>query len=279
MKLSLKEHLRRGRRLLTDTSYRKTSRERERLGRLPRFTPALTTLLGPPFEIVDSLSFLEMYEDIWEREAYRFPRTAEKPVVLDGGANVGVGVTYFKRLYPDSEIIAFEPDEKIFPVLKRNVEAWGLQGVTLVPCALWREETDLAFLAEGSYGGRIARERDPVDGKVRAVRLRNYLDRRIDLLKLDIEEGETEVLEDCADRLERVNHLFVEYHGAHDRPQTLPRLLSLLSAAGFRLNLHAGRDSPRPFMARKLNMGNDLQVEIYAFHETPRLKSRIQDPV
>src|SRR5262249_10587041 len=88
MKLSLKEHLRRGVRLMRDSAYRKRSRERERLGRLPRFTPALTTLLGEPFEIVDSLSFLEMYEDIWEREAYRFPRTGEKPVVLDGGANV-----------------------------------------------------------------------------------------------------------------------------------------------------------------------------------------------
>jgi FkbM family methyltransferase len=279
MKLSLKDHLRRGARLLGDPEYRRVSRERKRLGRLPRFTPGLTTLLGRPFEIVDSLSFLEMYEDIWEREAYRFPRTAEKPLILDGGANVGVGVAYFKHLYPDSEIIAFEPDEKIFPVLKRNVEGRGFQGVTLVPHALWREETDLAFLAEGTYGGRIARERDPAAGKVRAVRLRNYLDRKIDLLKLDIEEGETEVLEDCADRLDQVRHLFVEYHGDQERPQTLPRLLYLLSTAGFRLNLHAGRDSPRPFMARKLNMGNDLQVEIYAFRETPRPESRIQDPV
>jgi FkbM family methyltransferase len=279
MRLTLKEHFRRGSRFLLDPAFRRTSLERRRIERLPRFTPSLTSLLGRPFEIVDSLSFLEMYEDIWEREAYRFPASRDKPVILDGGANVGLGVAYFKKIYPNSEIIAFEPDARIFPVLKRNVEAWGLQGVTLVSRALWWEETDLPFLVEGSYGGRIARERDAAAGSVRTVRLRNYLDRRIDLLKLDIEEGETEVLEDSADMLGCVTHLFVEYHGALDRPQTLHRLLSLLTGAGFRLNLQAMRDSPRPFMTRKLNMGNDLQVEIYAFREIPRPESRNHDPV
>jgi hypothetical protein len=111
----------------------------------------------------------------------------------------------------------------------------------------------------------VARPGDAAARQVASVRLRDYLDRKVDLLKLDIEEGETDLLEDCRDRLGQVDHVFVEYHGAADRPQELPRLVSLLSGAGFRLNLHAGNDSVQPFMDRKINMGNDLQLAIFAF--------------
>lgn len=247
--------------------------------RLPRYTSTVTTLPGRPFEIVDALSFLEMFEEIWEREVYRFAARSEKPFILDGGANVGLSVAFFKKAYPQSEIIAFEPDQKIFAVLERNVKAWGLQGVSLVPRALWTDATTLPFLPEGSDGGRVARPGDPAAGRIQSVRLRDYLSRPVDLLKVDIEEGETEVLEDCHDLLGNVAHLFVEYHGAADRPQRLPRLLSVLAGAGFRLNIRAGKDSPQPFLARKLNLGNDLQVEIFAFRETPLLKPRSNNPV
>lgn len=269
MKLSLRGHLRHALRLARDPAYRTQALERRRLERLPRYTPTVTTLPGRPFEIVDALSFLEMFEEIWEGESYLFPARTERPLILDGGANVGLSVVFFKTMYPQSEIIAFEPDERIFAVLERNVKSWGLSDVRLIPRAVWREATFLPFLSEGSYGGRLARAGDAGAGHVPSVRLRDYLDRGVDLLKLDIEEGETEVLEDCRDRLGNVAHLFVEYHGAADRPQALPRLVSLLSGAGFRLNVRAGNDSRRPFMARKINMGNDLQLEIFAFRETP----------
>jgi predicted O-methyltransferase YrrM len=53
---------------------------------------------------------------------YRFNSLITKPLILDCGANVGVSVLYFKRLYPDAEIIAFEPDEDVFAILKQNYE-------------------------------------------------------------------------------------------------------------------------------------------------------------
>ncbi len=279
MKESLKGHLLHWTRLLRHTDYRRRTLERRRLEKLPPYTHTTTTLLGRPFEIVDAPSFLAMYEAIWDREIYRFPPRREKPLILDGGANVGLSLFFFKQAYRDCSIVAFEPDDTLFKVLDRNVRHATLQGVELVPRAIWTEATTLPFFSEGSDGGRVARGGDPLTRSVRTVRLRDYLDRRVDFLKLDIESGETEVLEDCVDRLANVDNLFVEYHGAESEPQKLPRLLSLLSEAGFRLNIHAGNDSPQPFVARKLNMGNDLQLEIFAFRETPHLQSRPDNPV
>jgi FkbM family methyltransferase len=279
LKLSLKGHLHHWMRLASDADYRRRTIERHRLEKLPPYAPTVTTLMGSPFEIVDAPSFLEMYEGIWQRQIYRFLPQNPRPFIIDGGANVGVSVRFFKEQYPGCSIVAFEPDDNLFKVLERNVRRAGYQGVELVPRALWTEAALLPFFSEGSDAGRVAREGDPRPRSVRAVRLRDYLDRSVDLLKLDIEQGELAVLEDCADRLMNVQNLFVEYHGEEGVPQKLPRLVALLSDAGFRLNLHAGNDSAQPFVERKINMGNDLQLEIFGFRETSRLKSRTILPV
>jgi len=279
VKLTLKDHARHWTRLLLDSAYRHAALERHRLEQLPPYRATITTLLGQPFEIVDAPSFLEMHEQIWEREIYRFPPSRGKPLILDCGANIGLSVLFFMQNYPDCSVVAFEPDDTVFKVLERNMRRTGLRSVELVPRAIWTEATTLPFYSEGSYGGRVARGGDPLTRSVRTIRLRDYLDRPVDLLKLDIERGETEVLEDCFDRLKNVDRLFVEYHGADGEKQKLPRLLALLAGAGFRVNVHAGNDSPHPFVARKLNMGNDLQLEIFAFRETPGLPTRTSDPI
>lgn len=279
MKLTLRGHLGHLARLASDPAFLRRRLEIRRLQRLPRYTATVTTLLGKPFEIVDALAFLEMHEEIWERQIYRFHAARPDPFILDGGANIGLSLAYFKQAYPDSRIVAFEPDPAIFAVLERNLRRWGWTGVQLVPAALWTEAGSLPFYAEGSYGGRLARPDDPAGQIVSTVRLADYLAGRVDFLKLDIERGETRVLEDCAARLGNVDRLFVEHHGAASEPQELSRLLGLLSSSGFRWALHAGNDSPRPFEDRKLNMGNDVQVEVFAFRETPRLKIRKDNPV
>src|ERR1044071_4676506 len=142
-----------------------------------------TDILGRPIELVDSLSFIYMFEEIFEREIYRFNSETESPYVLDCGSNIGLSVIYCKQLYPRARVVAFEADDEIFAVLKRNVERWELSEVELVCRAVWSEETTLNFKHEGADGGRIERAGDDASGKsVRTVRLRDYLDRRVDFL-------------------------------------------------------------------------------------------------
>src|SRR5437879_11581158 len=134
-----------------------------------------------------------MYREMYEQQAYRFQAKAEAPFIIDGGANIGLGILYFKELYPKSEIIGFEPDEKIFSVLERNILRCALANVKLLCQALWSAHTTLGFISEGSWAGRLARAGDHRGHLVRTVRLRDYLDRPVDFLKLDIEGAETEV--------------------------------------------------------------------------------------
>lgn len=250
---------------LIQPAYRRQHRELSRLRALPRFQAAETALLGHTLRLVDAASFVFMFGEIFEQQIYRFQARNETPYIIDGGANIGLSALFFKKLYPQSRILAFEPDEIIFPVLERNLHTFGHTDVQLMRRALWSEETELNFMSEGADGGRVAQVNDKQNQTVRAVRLRDYLDERVDFLKLDIEGAETDVLIDCADRLGQVEHLFVEYHSFARQPQTLHRLMSILAEAGFRLHIQVPTTSPQPFIRREVYHGMDMQLNIFAF--------------
>ncbi len=252
---------------LLSSDYRHKHQEIARLRAMPHYHPTVTDMLGQPLEVVDGPTFVPMYEEIFERQIYRFPTKEVRPYIIDGGANIGLSVLYFKKVYPNSQIIAFEPDDQIFAVLKRNIEKSGCRDVTLLCRALWSSETELNFMREGSDAGRLSRADDPSNKVVRTARLRNYLNRKVDFLKLDIEGAETEVLMDCADLLGNIENIFVEYHSFDNEPQTLHTATSILANAGFRLYVTQLRNlSPQPFMNRYASLGMDLQLNIFAFH-------------
>ena len=246
--------------------YRKRHTEIMKLYGLARHTRAATDLLGPEIQLLDAASFLVMNEEIFEKQIYRFPADTETPCILDGGANIGLSAIYFKQLYPKSQVIAFEPDPEVFAVLSGNLRAFGFDDVELVKKALWSSETTLSFMQEGADAGRVGNllpEHNVV--KVETVRLRDYLDRPVDLLKLDIEGAETEVVLDCADRLANVKNLFIEYHSFTDKPQTLAPLLEAVTQSGFRLYIHPIAASPQPFCRRSENYGMDMQLNIFGY--------------
>ncbi len=241
--------------------------ERRRLEQLPRYKPATTTLQGRPFEIIDASSFLTMHDEIVEQGIYGFQTTRERPFIIDCGANVGVSVCYFKALYPTARILAFEPDNRAFAALSRNAVSLGWDDVTLVNKAVAHRESDAPFVGEQSWAGRLARPDDVSTTSVPAVRLQPYIDEQVDLLKLDIEGAETDVLLDCASILDRIDRIVVEYHSFANEPQTLDRLLTLLSRARYRAYVRSvSAEWPlQPFLDCPVYFGMDLQLYIYAF--------------
>ena len=253
---------------LLSRGYRQRERELARLKALPRYRATVTTLLGRPLHILDSGSFLFMKGEIFDQQIYAFPSIATSPRIIDGGANIGLSVLFFKQYYPDSRITAFEPDGRVFSVLEKNVQNYACCDIELLQRALWSSETTLEFESEGADGGRLLRAGDAGNNSVRTVRLRNYLSEPIAFLKLDIEGAETEVLIDCADRLESVQNLFVEYHSFVNEPQTVHRILDILAKAGFRVHIHPPVTSPQPFIRRNVHLGMDMQLNIFAFRQS-----------
>jgi FkbM family methyltransferase len=239
-----------------------------RISRTPRYRPGHTQLLGGRLEYVDSWSLVWSYREIYDRQIYRFRAACDDPLIIDGGANIGLSVIFFKQLYPKARILAFEPDKMIFDVLARNCRNFGYDDVRLIRKALWTSDEPLQFISEGGDAGRVPRSRDSQSSiSVPACRLRDHLNGPVDFLKLDVEGSEFELLCDCADLLSRVRNLFVEYHSFEGEPQTLCELLSIISRAGFRIHMHPFLQSPQPFIRRSVNCGMDFQVNVFGFRE------------
>jgi FkbM family methyltransferase len=238
-----------------------------RIKKLLRFKVHKTTLYGKPIKCIDISAFYVMKKEIMEVEIYRFNSSVKNPYILDCGANIGLSVIYFKRLYPQAQITTFEADPDICKILAENVAAQGINDVTIVNKAVWNEETTLTFFKEGGDGGRIEEARDGRAAiKVPTTRLKPYMDRDIDFLKIDIEGAEYEVLKDISPDLSRVKNIFVEYHSFVGQAQHLDEILAILSKAGFRYYIQTvGIFSHKPFVRINQSLGMDIQMNISGY--------------
>ena len=230
---------------------------------------------GKQFRFHHAGSFFDTFDEIFSKEIYKFIPVSDNPVIIDCGANMGLSVLYFSEKYPQSEIIAFEPQEDIFSILQQNVNSFGLTNVALHRKAVWDSETTLKFYTDNGMGGSVTnvfQHQDPL--LVETTILRNLLDRKIDLLKLDIEGAEYQVLRHCADKLHQVEHIFVEYHSFVHETQHLDDLLSILKQQGFRYHLKESFSRKNPFTENLLACENmDMAINIFAYKDGDLLKS------
>ena len=222
-------------------------------------------VLNREIYLTDAAGGWQCIHELLLEQIYHFRTFQARPKILDCGANVGLSIIYFKQLFPNAEIIAFEPDPQIFKVLEDNIRTFGFLDVTLRCEAVWKENGELNFISDGGFGGRAGRTGETKDATVKAVRLRDFLNQSISFLKIDIEGAESAVIEDCSDLLANVEHLFVEFHGHRDEPQNLDRILGHINRAGFRYYIKEAVQVTHPFLPEERKEAMyDLQLNIFA---------------
>ncbi|MES2678881.1 MAG: FkbM family methyltransferase [Bacteroidota bacterium] len=244
--------------------------EINRLRGLERNTPTTTDLLGVQFHIVDPASFIGQYFEIIKNEIYLFSSASNPPYIIDCGANVGTSVYYFNKLYPDAKIIAFEADKAVFGVLKKNISQ--MQGnIEAVNKAVWDKNGVIDFFIDGSDAGSVLSGNSK--GRkvsVETTGLRDYLNTRVNFLKIDIEGAERQVLENCADLLNNVDNIFIEYHSVWNKKQDLDVILKILADNDFRFFIEqVNVFNKSPFVSKKRLEQYDNLLNIYAQKNAP----------
>jgi FkbM family methyltransferase len=199
----------------------------------------------PPyrFDYVDAMSTWPQWDDIFIHQSLEFDSDAPAPRILDCGANIGLASIYFKRRYPRAKLTAFEADPRLASICRRNLAVnEGTEQVAVKEAAVWTADGTVEFVCEGTDSGAIASLDAPVEGpvtQVLSVRLRDWLDEPVDLLKLDVEGAELPVLDDCRDRLGNVRAMFVEIHESNPCRRQTGSMFDLLTAAGFVFDVRA----------------------------------------
>ena len=189
-----------------------------------------------------------LYREVFAEREYWFATENPRPVILDCGSNIGMAILFFKSLYPDAEIVAFEPAPWACEAIEETIRANALQGIALHNAALAEEEGTLDLYHDPKHPGSavmsVYHDRMPGESvRVPAVRLSRYITKPVDFLKLDVEGSELPVLRDLvtSGAIAKIRQMVIEFHH-HMRPAEdhLSDCLSILEQHGFGYQLTAG---------------------------------------
>jgi FkbM family methyltransferase len=169
---------------------------------------------------------LTIFREIFEEHSYTgdgFYRPKTTDVVLDIGANIGIFAVYLQSLARGINVHCFEPGSSARSRLQQNLSSNNLASSVFVYPFAVSDKNGVAHLGRHVhsvqralvYEDETGHESEEVESitLARAIGLSGAS--RIDLLKIDIEGGETEViLGSPAELWKRVERVALEYHGS-----------------------------------------------------------------
>jgi len=208
-------------------------------GYTPIVNPGRTKLLDWDLEYVCGSALANFIDQILVRRLNDFIPDNDQPRILDCGANIGFTVLNYKRQFPLANIIAFEPDPQIAPVLRRNLERNCASDVEIVEAAAWVRDGQSQWFCEGIDGSHLVGAQSGNGAIVQTVDLARYLTDPVDLLKIDIEGAEYELIAHLAERLQNVKNIIIECHFDQSKIVPFGDMLRVLAAAGFMVSVNS----------------------------------------
>jgi FkbM family methyltransferase len=159
-------------------------------------------------------------------------------VILDVGSNIGLTSIYMAIEFPNSKILAVEPDADNFEILVRNTEC--VENITAVQGALWSFTQKLTLTSDfrdgDSWSKSISKESQKSNGvKVQGYSIADLLNlynvSRLDVLKMDIEGSEKELFlnADFVNAVAGLKFIVIEIHDEFDCRQMICDTLSKLN--------------------------------------------------
>ncbi len=141
-------------------------------------------------------------------------------LIIDAGANVGYTSVWFANAFPGAKIVAIEPEENNFDVLKDNTKAYS--NIQLLYGGVWYAKKYLKVLTEDKNNKRLPyhsfRVSEVEQGKeaIKAYGVNDLLElsnqSQIDILKIDVEGAEKEIFAKNLSWLSKTNIIVVELH-------------------------------------------------------------------
>jgi FkbM family methyltransferase len=181
-------------------------------------TSLAENILGNTIRFFNYPELINLFEEIFIYQIYAFESEKKDPFIVDAGSNIGISVLYFKIAYPESRIIAVEPNRESFGLLKENIILNHLPFVTLLNYAL-SDTAGTSVLYNHPNQGSLTMSLLQSTGKsaletVTTKMLSSYIHNEIELMKLDVEGSEIKIVSDLIhhQKLTLVKKMIIEFH-------------------------------------------------------------------
>ena len=175
--------------------------------------------------------------EIFTYDCYYFDSNNPKPLIIDVGSYIGLSILYFKNIYPNSKVIAFEPILESFEKLEENIFINNIQNIELHNSAIldsdgekemYLDSTDLKRFSVASFN-KDAWNSEVPSKKIttKTEKLSKYLKQDVDLLKLDVEGSEQGILKGVTEYFDNIRNIILEYHPTNN--QSIDKIIDLLN--------------------------------------------------
>lgn len=175
-----------------------------------------------PINLRPKSTDLLTFHQVFTFKEYDFNLRDEPKFIIDAGANIGLASLYFIKKYPNTKIIAVEPEKANFEML--GINSKNHKNIFLYKRALSNRANLVLNVVDRGFGdwGFVTEIESSVSYQnsvdtvqtitIDEIMKENNLD-FIDLLKIDIEGGEKELFESNYENwLPRTRNIAIELH-------------------------------------------------------------------
>jgi FkbM family methyltransferase len=176
-----------------------------------------------PIYLRNHTADVSVYRSIIDNHEYNFITKSEPKYIIDAGANIGIATIYFANKYKNAQIIAIEPEDQNYELLKQNTEVY--KNIIIIKAALWNTmgKIPLFDTDHDNWGFMVALNKSDLKTVTKNVKqftdtitvneiINKYNIDSIDVLKIDIEGSEKEVFETCESWIYKTKSIIIELH-------------------------------------------------------------------
>lgn len=182
-----------------------------------------------------------VYNEVFEELEYDIDVNNDAPLIFDCGAHIGVASVFFATKYPDSKIVAFEPNPSSVVYFRHNTAKYlESKQIELHQVALGGKKAIVQIHPTQEAGSLLASTHFNYSGPsvpVQCHTLSSYLKdhAKIDLIKVDVEGAEWVIIQELIDSnsLGKIDNLIIEFHELPEESGKTDSFVTLISSHGF----------------------------------------------
>ncbi|MEW4922841.1 FkbM family methyltransferase [Algibacter sp. 2305UL17-15] len=158
--------------------------------------------ISHPIYLRKSTTDIPTFFQIFTKLEYKIPLKFDPKVIIDLGANIGLGAIYLANKHPNAKIISIEPERSNFEVLKKNTGNYK----NIIPLQKAISNLDGQFIEIEDTGAgnwafmtKVIEKNQSTTSSVETISVKKLMElhdlKHIDILKIDIEGAEKELFE------------------------------------------------------------------------------------